>query len=62
MAPPRAMRTGGARDLTTPKLQEAPRTVNAYMFSVAAIINGTNVVHAKGNVEPPLKINVALLS
>ena len=68
MAPPNAIRSGGAIELTMrngPGNTNAPKSENAYRFNDADSINGTKVVHANGNVEPPavclhLKLKVAL--
>jgi hypothetical protein len=70
IAPPNAIRSGGANELNTvnlPGYTKEPKFENANIFNDADIINGTNVVQANGNVEPPavcfhLKLNVALLS
>jgi hypothetical protein len=56
IAPPNAIRTGGANDCTTVKCPgntKRPKSENAYKFNEADSINGTNVVQANGKVDPP---------
>ena len=56
MAPPNPTNKGGANELIMwkyPGYTNLPKSENAYMFSVADIMNGISVHHANGNVEPP---------
>lgn len=55
IAPPNAMRRGGANEFNTVYLGKTntPKSENAYIFKDAESIKGINVAQANGKVDPP---------